>query len=74
MPAQSLGGAHRGRLVSVLMLKKKEKKRKSFDAIRPDTNTGAVWIVTIFAMCCHIIFTTFDILVLAELLKLLATL
>ena len=34
-------------------------------------NYGAVWIVTIFAIYCHMIFAT---LALVELLKLLATL
>ena len=35
---------------------------------------GAVWIVTIFAICCHMILATLATLALVELLKLLATL
>ena len=42
--------------------------------LRPQQNYGAVWIVTIFAICCHMIFATIVTLALLELLKLLAIL
>ena len=42
-----------------------------FSTPTPIKDSGAVWIVTIFAIYCHMIFAT---LALVELLKLLATL
>ena len=40
----------------------------------PIKDLGAVWIVTIFAIYCHMIFATIATLALVELLNLLATL
>ena len=45
-----------------------------FSTPTPIKDSGAVWIVTIFAIYCHMIFATIDTLALVELLKLLATL
>ena len=42
--------------------------------LRPQQNYGAVWIVTIFAICCHMILATLATVALVELLKLLGTL